>query len=1387
MAPWIDIISLTISALTGASAALQQIIQKHPGLSDRAQELYADALKKWSPNKEVRKHWASELPTATALTTYLSTSKSIDSEINSLLKVWYDKLLGDDICGTFLREVKQTEILTISHNDIFAAIKAPYNTIYDASSALRSYYSDIIPGYHINRLETDMLYDWLSQPMNPEEGKEKRVSFLLAGAGLGKTVILHDLQIKLEDEGVPVLGIKADNIFDSSDGTIDKALNLGAPASTVIRQIALDQEVVILIDQIDALSAVLSADRRPLASINSFIDEIIRIPKVRVIISCRQYDFDYENAFVRYKDCNKVNVQELAVENVIDALRTARIEDSQISDTVKSFLRSPLNLFLYCRLSDHTSVDASPTLQELYGSLWKDIIIDKAGNDSGAVVKCLDEIVTEMSRRQVLTINEGILPSESARQRGFLISNSFLSKVASGNIQFIHQTFFEYISSRLFVERGRTLNDLFLDKHQGLFLRPQLKQILDYQRSVDPQTYIVNVREILWGKDNQGKDKYRFQLKQLVITSLAYYPIFLESEKSVARQLLNDPELSPVLLSAISTIDGIELLWEYICDNGGIQKVDESYLRSYLNAVCMIGTSDITKATEYLVKISAIAEDSVLRKHFIWAIDSLPVREETSQMLWDLIKKYGTGDGDIEISDLLNRLIKYDSGAVGNYLFSLLKDYVKENKDKWTLDVPMNYQTIVKLLQKESPDTFLTIGLQMLDVVLASSEEFKDDDIRSAAVLYMYNRRSHALHFDDWLLGKLIDTIEAKVEEKDQKIDRFLDELASSNIAAKQIIALAGWRRDTVRYKDKIYQYLSFNLGKKFHASYLEYQQKKLFESVIILLNEEEQEDLVKKVNKVEPDWEKVHLKGEGRIPVLKIGFTKAQYWSLVPEDILKKYPEEYKEYKTLRRKYKDIKVQEPNRVKTKIGWTATPESKIAKMSKKDLVKHAQTYDKDSYFDWDRPTRHGNAQEYSIRASREPDFMCDVYSTMLDEDTNLNYFVAMGIDGLRKGHCEDAKIDALLEKLIRQLPDNVNDIDANISIRIIRDTDSYIRPGKVPPRFLFDLLVKVALTAKDEESKEKIHIDINDGINQLRGCAVEYLVQLYYCKDYAAQIFDVLKIVAQTGSVATRCALLFEMALLLNVDRKKTLDLFLTAVGRDYNSNLLRMQLHDLNPLKYLAKTDFEALRDYFEECIKHPESHETNIVILFDSWLQNASGAEELTYRMADSSLEGKCYLIRYICNIYNRNADIHDKCLAVLLRYLKEDEKELGRAYDQVAGTFDRWNRAEVQKYLTAYLASPVSCYASHNITNFLKKESRSHPEDCLKWVGALYKNMKRQKDRYELAEYTQILIEAYNSICKYDNQNPALEDAMDMFDELLRINVDNCFLGQYLKEVS
>ena len=1390
MIPWTEIISLIMGALSGASS-LKQLISKHPSVIGRVRELYTVALKRWSPNKTIRKLWEDKFPTADELTSYFSSGQPLDSEVNSLLNVWSDLLKADEVCRAFLLDAEISVCINllsdVSKNitEVLSAIKAPYNTLYYASSALRSYFSDIIPGLHIERQETDSLYSWLNRPSDSQETQDKRITFLLADAGLGKTVILHDLLVRLETEGVPVLGIKSDIIFDSSDCTIDKALNLGTRAASVINEIAMDQKVVVLIDQIDALSATLSSDRSPLASINSFINEITSYHNVRVIVSCRQYDFDYESAFTRYKPCNTVKVDILTKNNVVDVLQAVNIEESQIDDTVKTFLRSPLNLFLYCRLVDRTQVNIKPTLQDLYSSLWKEIIIDKACDDTRTIVDCLDQITAEMNRRQVLTLNACIFHSETARQRAYLISNDFLKDVGDGRIQFIHQTLFEYTFARLFVERKRSLDSLLTNKHQGLFLRPQLKQILEYQRNVDSQTYILNIREILFSKDESGKARYRFHLKQLVVTSIAYHPHLIEAEKPIVKQLFQDIQLCPVILSAICTRDGIELLWEYIRDNGGIGVVDNSYIKSYLNATFNIGVLNPKMATTYLVRASSIAEDVNFREQFIRTVTSLPITKESASLLTDLIKISDANHENFEMAVVLDKLINYEPEFVKKYLAGHLKEYIKQNTAKWTLDVPRSYQNILRHFRENNPDLFLSLGLHLLDIIIDSSEEYKGDEIRSFAILDLFNRSSYSHHFDDWLLNELIEVVETEVDNDSGEINRVLDELANSKITVKHIIALAGWNRAISRYRDNVYHYLINNLGRKFHSSYLEYQQQIIWKSVLLYFTPEEQSTIIKKINIIEPEWEKIYLKGEGHSPVTMVGYTKAQYWSLVPEAILKEHPKEYQEYKALCRKYKHIKVQEPSHVETMVGWPSVSVNKVLKMSKANLIKLALTHDKDSYLNWNRPTRHGNAKEFALRAEGEPDFMCDVYNAMLDEDTSLSYFVAVGIDGLRKGGCQENKIIGLLEKIIACFPDDVNSIEPTISFRIIQSTDFYINSNTVPPKCLFDFLIKVALTAKEEDKPEKTPVDVNDGINQLRGNAVNHLVQLYYCQEYVDELLRVLEVVARNGSVATRCVLTFRLALLLHVDRQKTLKLFLTAVKRDYDVSLLRMPLHDLNPLVYLAKTNFDDLREYFEECIKRPESHETTVVILFAAWLRNSSGAEDLTIRMADSSISAKYYLIRYIANEYN--PAFHDKNLKVLFRYISLDDRELGVAYDEVAKNFNKWLRSDVKTYLEKYSESSAARYAAHEMTKYLKTESRQNPEDCLRWLNGIYKMKKELIDKYQLSEYIQILIEAYNGICKYDLQNPELEAAMDMFDEFLMANIDDRPLGQYLKEIS
>ena len=1381
---WLEIAGLAITTICGTAPFVQEALRKHPSLTDRMEECYVRALKQWCPNHEIRDHWSTKIPTANAFVARLQEIGDKETELHSLLSIWVDKMCGDEVCNAYFMEAKIED----QANAILQAIKAPYNSVYEASSILRTYYNEIVPGYHIEREETSRLYNWIKD--DAEEKPENRIAVLLAGAGSGKTVVMHDLLEKLEDDGIPVLGIKSDSLFFRSDVSLDDALNLGKPVTRIVKDIALKQQIVVLIDQIDALSSTLSSDRRPLETINAFISEVTEVPNVRVIVSCRQYDFDYESAFARYKQCKKINLDLLSYDNVKDALSKAGVQAERISDTVIEFLRTPLYLFLYCRLADQSNVNAATTLQELYGSLWKEFIVDKAGANTKDLVECLDVVVRMMSERQVLIIDLALLSSEYAHQLNYLVSNRLMTKTKTNKIQFIHQTLFEYVIARLFVEKGRTIEDTFANTHQGLFIRPQLKQILEYQRGVDQQSYIPNLQEILFSKKEDGSDQYRVQLKQLAITTFAYYPSLLPGEKTIFKKLLDHDQLKLVLLSAIINLDGIDLLSEYMDDKGGVTKVDIEYIKCYLNAVVNISRNDTAKATRYLAKISDIYyADHSLRRQFLWALEVMPVDEHNLPVVWELIQKYELLLGDnVEVANLLERTIDKNPSLVGDFLVHYFEKFFNDRgkNNIWSVDVPQNFKIAVELLGEKDSKVFLFVGLRMLEHILAKSNEYQDDEIRSSTVLSMYNRHNSPIHFDDWLLTQLILTVEKRIEENDTDIDVVLKNLASSNEAAKHVIAVSGWLHSIERYTEESYQYLAAHIGKKFHSSYLEYCQKQLFEAIFKNLEKEKRDVLMDRVADVAPDWEKIPLNSKGNTPHLRIGYTKAQFYSLIPEYILKNdYPETWQEYNRLRRQYNNIEIVEPNRIHTMSGWSATPLSDVEKMSKDDLISLALKYDKDDYPDWSLPTRHGNATVYAARAEKEPDFMCDVYSAMIETDPSLNYFVANGFESLLKGGCSEEKMCALLTKFIESFPDDVNAIDQTSVMRVIWYSNHYAESQATPPSVLFDFMCKVAIHYVDEDDSRKEQVDINDGLNQVRGSAVYHLVSFYYCKEYSDRIFEVLEAVAANGNVMTRYAAIFNLALMINVDEEKTFGMFMKIVSRDYNVNLLRIPIHNLNPLLYFIRTRFEELKPYFEECIKQPATHTVNVVLLFAAWLRESAWAEDMTLRMADSSKEGKCQLIKDIR--YSYKPQYHEKCMKVLLRYLDVDDQDLGMIYDNLGDVLKQWSRQSLKQYLPVYYSSVAGRYARRGMVKFLKEQSRTYPEDCLTWISTLYENQKNDAERFQISELTQILIDAYNSIFKFDKQNSALERAMDMFDELIRTNGGNLNLNKYLNEIS
>jgi Cdc6-like AAA superfamily ATPase len=116
-----------------------------------------------------------------------------------------------------------------------------------------------LPESHFDRKETEELFQWVKSPVI---GEVKPIAMVVGDAGNGKSVILKDLWKKLDDEEIPVLGIKADRYYVESIKELEERLGVDDKLEAMVRKLQKERKnVVILIDQIDALSLSLSTNR----------------------------------------------------------------------------------------------------------------------------------------------------------------------------------------------------------------------------------------------------------------------------------------------------------------------------------------------------------------------------------------------------------------------------------------------------------------------------------------------------------------------------------------------------------------------------------------------------------------------------------------------------------------------------------------------------------------------------------------------------------------------------------------------------------------------------------------------------------------------------------------------------------------------------------------------------------------------------------------------------------------------------------------------------------------------------------------------------------------------------------------------------------------------
>ena len=405
-----------------------------------------------------------------------------------------------------------------------------------ANSELRRY-PTTTAGLYIRRPEVDQILAWLTTA--PSSNAPDSVGVVLDQPGAGKTVVMQQVLSRLEARDIPVVAIKADFLSGvASRAALSEHLNLPGDLAACVREVAKESPVVVLVDQVDALSLTFARDQTLLGIVLSLIAELRAIPNVRILASCRQFDLNFDPRLSRLSPHKEFRIGLFSEEQVAHVLDALGVDAKKLLPSHVNLLKTPQNLAVYAKLvsqAETPETEAFQTLQDLYDALWRQQVsspqpLRLPPSERSKAIYALVNVMGD-KRRPTLTAPESTLDAH-LEAANYLLSIDFIRREGR-NFLFSHQTLFDYCFARRFFSDKISLSETILGSPQGLFERSQMVQLLAYIRGTDRATYLKELKALLFSPD------LRPHLRYLLIEWLAALPDPSDDEKRVAARLIH--------------------------------------------------------------------------------------------------------------------------------------------------------------------------------------------------------------------------------------------------------------------------------------------------------------------------------------------------------------------------------------------------------------------------------------------------------------------------------------------------------------------------------------------------------------------------------------------------------------------------------------------------------------------------------------------------------------------------------------------------------------------------------------------------------------------------------------------------------------------------------
>lgn len=1335
-----------------------------------------------------------KLPTLQALAL-----KDCETEVRDILsKIKVSKIVPQDLDYELLDKPELQQLFfsvrTVTDNSGVEKIRSILNgdlpeeeiskQLYNGSISLSSERNTFegIEDSHIQRNETTQLLDWIQNTKRDNKNKIQNICLLVAPAGFGKTVILKDFYSECRLQNIPVLGLKTDKLYSYTINELQNSIGITLPVFDFIERCkALYPLTVIVIDQIDALSQSMSSDRRFLDVFKGFIDRFENDANIKIIISVRNQDLNYDPTLRQIRKNNTIQVALLSHEQVLEQLKKIGILKNSISAKLLELLRIPNNLNIFSIVSSNEKSLNVTTLQELYTELWNQKVLqipNRVKTDKNRVRNVLYIIVEKMFNSQRITIS-ALQLEEFLDEINYLESEQLIKR-EDKQIQFFHQSFYDFVFAKQFVEKELDLIAYIKDGEQSIHIRSAIKMIIAYIRDYDSILYEQYVNKII--SDNE----IFFHIKHIVFLNIISQSNPTSAEEELTKFCFSISWNYSVLFFE----HAIGPRWiKFALDNSLLQMLDGEF--SKIN-IPRNGVADENFENTILnLKIHFLQKHIVLNDLEAWNYFKKVENVKTIQDILYSVTDWSNKDAfemlakcpDFAKSQswsyyhVLDNILKYDIDFVLNILKNTLPQNFKKGNRKNDYDERRVLDSLVKL----APDRLFPVLFESMK--LGKRQDDKIDGIYMDWHYKNTNLKDNEQYDGrEFLYQKLAYCLKIVASNYTADFLKFFSKYKSSNHYAVLRLLLFSLRGSEQKYSREIIElFFHFkDLGLLTHRDDLEYELRSVVEKGFAFMNADQKRLIINVIHNYQDQNElRIWSDNNNKKRIhFRWGISK-YFWILrLPNANIEKDPELKRSFLELQRKFSEEK-DLPMKRNLLAGAVHSPISVDAHqfMRKKHWLQSFKKYNSERGRSFD--DLRGGIYELSsaFRSVVEKDPSQEKLEIINDVIESSDISIDYAISGIYGWTQSGKDLNLILPAFLKILKKDTSHNDTymgSISGRLVSLETTAPELIHYLITTSLEFVIPNNLQFEEEDEKTSINKLITKAINTRHSAAAQYLT---YVVDSSFKniVFDAIENLLDIGPQESKAAIYFKFYYLTRLDVEKAHQLFVSALNKETDIQVIASAICSLPYFRSKGLKILDApLRLLIESGKIGIEDSDILFTILYISYLHNQDGAKELLEVLINSDCCSRSKalgdIIKYYYDVDN-SKDKNDRLLEYIISKVDEEQ------FDEFSWNFynaEHMKLQDIYGFLKKYIKSKYFKLNDHFI-KYLLNQCSKFPFLAVELFEYAMLNDKLELDErhsYDVDNNaTKFIVSAYENVNGLDESSKAYrKKLLQSFDKLI-----------------